>query len=344
MERTASNALKPVVLIPIGDVAGVGPEIAVKALLHPEVFSWCRPLVVGEKSCVQRAIEVCGAALRLHLAEDPEEAAFAPGTLDLVNVDVLRAEDTVFGRVQAGAGRAAYAFLEKCVSLLRDRQADALATTTLNKQALRQAGVPYIGHTEILGGLTGTADPMTMFQVGGLRVFFLSRHLSLRQALDYVTEEHVYAYTLRVDAALRRLGVETPRIAMAALNPHGGDNGLFGREEIEQIMPAVRDARAQGVDVSDPIGADSVFHLAAQGRFDAVISLYHDQGHIATKMADFERTISVTVGLPFLRTSVDHGTAYDIAGTGKASEVSMVEAIRLAALYGPLYGVDPAWR
>lgn len=329
---------RPVIVIPIGDVAGIGPEIVAKALAQEELYRLCRPLAVGEGSCMERALDVTGSNLRLHVARDAQDALFTPGTLDLVDLRNIRAEETPFGQVQESAGRAAYAFIERAVQLLQAGQADALATTTINKQALRKASVPYIGHTEILGGLTGTKDPMTMFQVRGLRVFFLSRHLSLRQAIDYIDEERVFAYIVRVEKALRRLGQENPRIAMAALNPHGGENGLFGREEMEHIQPAVERARAQGIRVSDPIGADSVFHLALQGQFDGVISLYHDQGHIATKMVDFERTISVTIGLPFLRTSVDHGTAFDIAGSGKASEVSMVEAIRLAAAYAPLYG------
>ncbi len=328
----------PLIVIPIGDVAGIGPEIVVKALKDASLYSLCRPLVVGEKSCIERALQVTGISLKPNAVSDPQAAAFQPGTLDFIDLKNICAADTPFGCVQASAGRAAYEFIEKSVQLLLANQADAIATTTINKQALRMANVPFIGHTEIIGGLTNTPDPMTMFQVYSLRVFFLSRHLSLRDAIDYVTEENVYTFILRVNRALQRLGVKRPRIAMAGLNPHSSDNGLFGHEEKDYILPAVHRAREIGIDVSDPIGADSVFYLALNGAFDGVISLYHDQGHIATKMVDFERTISVTIGLPFLRTSVDHGTAFDIAGTGKASEVSMVEAIRLAAQYAPLYG------
>ena len=183
-------------------------------------------------------------------------------------------------------------------------------------------------------------DPMTMFQVQNLRVFFLSRHLSLKGAIEYVTKDHVYRYIKRANQGMKNLGIEKPRLVIAGLNPHSGEHGLFGWEEVDEIMPAVEMAKAEGILIDGPIGADSVFHLALKGYYDAVISLYHDQGHIATKMVDFDRTISVTVGMPYIRTSVDHGTAFDIAGKNLASEVSMCEAIRLAAEYSTTYKAE----
>ena len=194
---------------------------------------------------------------------------------------------------------------------------------------------PYIGHTEIVGALTGTENPLTMFQVRNLRVFFLTRHVSLRKACDLVTKDSLLTFIRDCVKALEVLGVKNPKIAVAGLNPHSGEHGLFGTEEVDHVIPAVETAKARGIDIEGPIGADSVFYQALNGRYDAVLSLYHDQGHIATKMVDFERTISITNGMPILRTSVDHGTALDIAGKGIASPVSMIEAIRLAVEYAP---------
>ena len=202
---------------------------------------------------------------------------------------------------------------------------------------MRAAGVLEIGHTEILGGMTGVADPLTLFQTRELRIFFLSRHVSLRQACEVVTRERVERYGRACAEAMKRLGFASCRLAVAGLNPHAGEHGLFGDEEGQAIVPAVDTLRAEGISAVGPLPADSVFHQAAAGKYDAVLSLYHDQGHIAAKMYDFDRTISLTLGLPFLRTSVDHGTAFDIAGRGVASAISMEEAILAAARYAMGY-------
>ncbi len=331
---------KPTILIPIGDVSGVGPEIVAKALGHRQIYDLCNPVAVGEKSCMERAVEVTQEALAIHCIEHTGEAVMAPGTVDLIDLHNIDAGRTPFGRVQAHAGQAAYEFIEKSVRMVTKGEGDALATTTINKEAMKAANIPYIGHTEILAGLLNVDDPMTMFQVKNLKVFFLTRHLSLMDAIRSISRDRVYRYIRRCFNAMNSLGVTHPRIAVAGLNPHSGEHGLFGMEEMVSIAPAVEDARRDGINVTGPIGADSVFYLSLKGNFDAVISMYHDQGHIATKMVDFERTISLTLGLPFIRTSVDHGTAFDIAGKNLVSEISMMEAIRLAAYYAPRY--DPA--
>ena len=193
--------------------------------------------------------------------------------------------------------------------------------------------VDYIGHTEIFAGLTGADDPLTMFEVRNLRVFFLSRHVSLKEACEIVKKDRIENYIRRCAAELKKLGVDDGTIAIAGLNPHCGEHGLFGFEEVNEIIPAVNQLKKEGYNVEGPIGADSVFHQALEGRYSAVLSLYHDQGHIAAKTFDFDRTISVTLGMPILRTSVDHGTAMDIAGKGIASSLSMVEALRIGAKY-----------
>jgi 4-phospho-D-threonate 3-dehydrogenase / 4-phospho-D-erythronate 3-dehydrogenase len=289
---------KPRIGITAGDPAGIGPEIVLKALASPEISDICVPVVFGLTD--QEAIEARG---------------IQPGV------------------ISAAGGLAAYLAIEESLAAFKRGDIDAVATAPINKESLRAAGVPHIGHTEIFAALTGAEDPLTMFETLTLRTFFLSRHVSLRRACDLVTEDRVFRYLVRSAQALEKtLGMANPRIAVAGLNPHCGEHGLFGNEE-SCIGPAIERARAAGIQAFGPIGADSVFHQAKIGRFDAVLSLYHDQGHIACKTLDFERTISLTLGLPFLRTSVDHGTAFDIAGRGIASPVSMIEAIRVAARY-----------
>lgn len=327
----------PIIGVPLGDPAGVGPEIVVKALQRKEIYEACRPLVIGDLSVLNQAAGFCSIKPGCHVIDRPEEGIFEHGTIDLIDLRNIATDELVIGKVQPLGGKAAFEYIERAVELVLGRSADAIATTPINKESLKAAGMDYIGHTEILAGLTNTTDPLTMFEVKGMRVFFLSRHVSLRRACDMVTKERLLDYIIRCTKALNRLGVVDGTMAVAGLNPHSGEHGLFGTEEVEQIEPAVMEANKLGYKVVGPVSADSVFHLALQGRYNSVLSLYHDQGHIATKTLDFERTIAVTNGLPFLRTSVDHGTAFDIAGTGRASEISMVEAILLAAKYSPGY-------
>ena len=328
---------RSIIGIPLGDIAGVGPEIVVKALANPAVYQAVQPLVIGEASALRRALRITGLDLTLRTVTDPAQGRSQAGVIDLVDLANVDAERVAFGQIQAAAGRAAYEFIERAVALCQAGQVDALATTPINKEAFKAAGVRDIGHTALLGRLTGTHDPLTLFQVFDLKVFFLSRHVSLAGAIRLVTRQRVLDYLQRCAQALEALGFPHPRLAVAGLNPHGGEHGLFGDEESRELEPAIADARHLGINVAGPIAADSVFHLALNGAFDAVLSLYHDQGHIATKMVDFQRTIAITLGLPFIRTSVDHGTAFDLAGTGAANALSMEEAIRLAATYAPRY-------
>lgn len=334
---SALEATRSIIGIPLGDIAGIGPEIVVMALAQPEVYQAANPLIIGEAGAVRRALRITGLNLELHPIVNPAEGQYQHGMIDLIDLGNVDAESVAFGQVQAAAGRAAYEFIEKGVMLCQASQINALATTPINKEAFKAAGVTDIGHTELLGRLTGTADPLTMFQVFDLKVFFLSRHVSLAAAIQLITRQRVLDYLQRCARALETLGIKQPRLAVAGLNPHGGEHGLFGDEEGRELEPAIADAHAFGINVVGPIAADSVFYLALQGHFDAVLSLYHDQGHIATKMVDFQRTIAITLGLPFIRTSVDHGTAFDLAGKGTANPLSMVEAIRLAATYAPVY-------
>jgi len=323
---------RPLIAVTMGDPAGIGPEIVAKALQDQEVMAACRPLVIGDRGVLEQAARFCGCQGKIRVVTGPEEGAYTSGAVDILDLGNVDLDSLRLGVIQGMCGRAAFEYIEKAVELASSQRVDAMATAPINKESLRAAGVDFIGHTEILAALSGAADPLTMFQVRSLRVFFLSRHVSLRRACDLATRERVLSYIQRCSQALQQLGVTEATLAVAGLNPHSGEHGLFGNEEVSQIEPAVREAQRLGYRAVGPVPADSVFHRALQGQYSAVLSLYHDQGHIATKMVDFEKTISLTLGLPFLRTSVDHGTAFDLAGTGKASAVSMREAI-LAAKY-----------
>ncbi|MBO1703611.1 4-hydroxythreonine-4-phosphate dehydrogenase PdxA [Eubacterium callanderi] len=327
--------MKPIIAIPMGDAAGIGPEITVRALADKMIQDIARCVVVGDKDVLEDAIRVSGVDLKIKCIEEPANGDYTPGVLNLIDLDNIDMNTLKIGEIQAMTGQAAYEYIKKATELCLERKADVLTTTAINKESLKLAEVPYIGHTEIVGALTGTENPLTMFQVRNLRVFFLTRHVSLRKACDLVTKDSLLTFIRDCVKALEVLGVKNPKIAVAGLNPHSGEHGLFGTEEVDHVIPAVETAKARGIDIEGPIGADSVFYQALNGRYDAVLSLYHDQGHIATKMVDFERTISITNGMPILRTSVDHGTALDIAGKGIASPVSMIEAIRLAVEYAP---------
>jgi 4-hydroxythreonine-4-phosphate dehydrogenase len=331
----------PIIAITIGDPAGVGPEVTARALARAEVWGCCRPLVVGDAGVLERAAALVGRGLALHPISHASEARFDPSTpdvLDLRNVDLT---DLQPGRVSAAAGKASVEYIQRAAELARTGQADAIATGPINKAALKAANIPYIGHTELLAALLGEERVTTMLATQGLRVVHVTRHVPLAEVAALITRERVLETIRLTHVGLRQMGILHPRLAVAALNPHGGDEGLMGRQEIDAIGPAIEAARAEGIEAVGPIPADSVFFRAIRGEFDVVVAMYHDQGHIPIKTHGFERSVTVTLGLPIVRTSVDHGTAFDIAWQGVASEESMVEAIRLAAqLAGGLKSVS----
>lgn len=328
---------KPIIAVTMGDPAGIGPEIVAKSIADKATFDVARCIVIGDKKVMEKAIEIVGADLKVNVVESPADGDYSYGVLNMIDLDNIDMSRFEYGKINAMCGQAAFDYIKKSIDITMDKQADAVATTPINKESLHAAEVDFIGHTEIFGALTGTADPLTMFETNGLRVFFLTRHKSLRDMLDDIKKDRIIDYVERCTDALRRLGVKEGTMAVAGLNPHSGEHGLFGWEEVKEIAPAVEELKERGFNVAGPVPADSVFHQAAQGRFNSVLSLYHDQGHIATKTLDFDRTISITNGMPILRTSVDHGTAFDIAGKGIAGAVSMEEAIRLAAKYAPFF-------
>lgn len=328
---------KPIIAVTMGDPAGIGPEIVAKSIADKATYDVARCIVIGDKKVMEKAIKIVGADLKVNVVESPADGDYSYGVLNMIDLDNIDMSRFEYGKINAMCGQAAFDYIKKSIEITMDKQADAVATTPINKESLHATEVDFIGHTEIFGALTGTADPLTMFETNGLRVFFLTRHKSLRDMLDDIKKDRIIDYVERCTDALIRLGVKEGTMAVAGLNPHSGEHGLFGWEEVKEIAPAVEELKERGFNVAGPVPADSVFHQAAQGRFNSVLSLYHDQGHIATKTLDFDRTISITNGMPILRTSVDHGTAFDIAGKGIAGAVSMEEAIRLAAKYAPFF-------
>lgn len=325
---------RPIIGITIGDPCGIGPEIVTKSLAQASVYEKVKPLVIGNRGIVQREIDRMKLPLTINEIASPELGQYKLGQLDLINIENINA-DIPYGQISKEAGAASYDYIQESVRLALTGKIDGVATAPINKEAIHMAGIPYIGHTEMFAGLTDTPSVLTMFHVNKMRIFFLSRHLSLAKAVEFVTYDNVLRTIMQADTAMKLLGYDAPRIMVAALNPHGGDNGLCGDEEKDVLLPAVKTAVEKGVNALGPVPADSVFLLFESDKCDAVLSLYHDQGHIAAKVHDFLRTVSVTIGLPFVRTSVDHGTAMDIAGKGLASSISMEESILVTGLYAP---------
>jgi 4-hydroxythreonine-4-phosphate dehydrogenase len=328
MER---NGLKPLIAITMGDPAGIGAEISLKALLDPEIYATCRPLVLGTLGVLERMRDVLHSGQRLHPIASPGEGQYTLGTVDVLDLSAAHPGPFALGVAAKENGAAAVAYVEKAIALAQAGEADAIATAPLNKEAMRAAGYPYDGHTELLAIKTGTKIYTMMLASGDFRVFHVSTHVSLRGAIERAKKTRVLQVIELAYREIQRMGVSQPRLAVAGLNPHAGENGLFGEEEIQEIGPAVEEARTRGWNVTGPVSPDTVFARAKRGDFDGVVAMYHDQGHIPFKMTEFELGVNVTVGLPIIRTSVDHGTAYDIAGRGVADPKNMVQAIVLAA-------------
>lgn len=333
----------------MGDPAGVGPEVCVQALSRPEVYQVCRPVVVGDAETLLAAADVLGKRPDIVGVESTEDGRYEPGAIDLLELANVNRDEVRWGQVSAAAGQAAYEYVVRAARLVMDGQADALVTAPIHKEALNLAGHRYAGHTELLAELTDTRSVAMMLAVGHLRISHVSGHVSLRQACDLVKRRRILEVIALTGAAMRRIGIERPRVAVAALNPHSGEGGLFGREEVDEIAPAVQDARRRGLDVDGPLPADTMMAKVAGGGYDAAVAMHHDQGHVAIKLTGFAyderiggwstvRGVNVTLGLPIVRTSVDHGTAFDVAGRGLVSADSMIDAIHWAVA---LAGGDP---
>jgi 4-hydroxythreonine-4-phosphate dehydrogenase len=322
---------RPVLAITIGDPSGVGPEVTVKALAGGELHAICRPLVVGDLGVLQAAAGTTAADVQLHGVADAQHATYSAGCIDVLDLANVASDTWRWGELSGDSGRAAMEYVFKAMELVDTSAAAGIVTAPINKEATSLAGHKELGHMELFGRVYGAATQATLLVSGRLRCVHLSTHYSLRQALDRITRERVLQRIVTTHEDFRRWGMTQPRIAVSAVNPHAGEGGLLGSEEQEQLAPAVADARARGISAFGPLPADSVYVRAMRGEFDAVIAMFHDQGHIPVKVHGFEESVSVALGLPIVRTSVDHGTAFDIAGTGRADARSMAAAIRVAA-------------
>ena len=331
---------RPLIALTMGDVAGVGPEVIARAWAGPDLLRLARPVVVGDPATLRRAVTLLGLDLEVRAVEAPEAAEPTPRSIPCIEGSGLDLGSIRPGVVDGRAGRAAADFLDRAIDLALSGRVDAIVTLPLHKESLHLAGVEHPGHTEILAERCGTPDHAMMLYLAhpegskrpGLGVVHATLHVALRRVFDLLTIESVDAKIRLADRALRPLtGGRPPKVAVAGLNPHAGENGLFGDEERTIIGPAVDRARASGVDVEGPIAADTLFGRALGGEFDAVVAMYHDQGHVALKTIGFDRAVNVTLGLPIVRTSVAHGTAFDIAWQGKADPSSLIEAVRVAS-------------
>jgi len=321
---------RPILAITIGDPAGIGPEIVVKAMQHEAIYERCRPLVIGDQRILARAVAWSAPSLVFDVVDTPDAGRYTPDVMTLI--DLANADPATIppGQLAVDAGRAAVEYVFRACDLTMAGQVDAVVTAPLNKEAMHMAGFSYAGHTELLTERTG-AQKVSMLLTGPkLRVVHVSTHVSLAEAIRRVTPERVGEVIDLAYHSCRALGVAEPRIAVAGLNPHAGEGGIFGKEEITAIQPAIDAARARGLQVSDPQPPDTVFLRTVKGEFDIVVAMYHDQGHIPMKLLAFDSGVNVSMGLPIIRTSVDHGTAFDIAGTGKASEESLIAALDVA--------------
>ena len=321
----------PLLAITMGDAAGTGPEIITKALADPVVATQCRPLVIGDAATLERAVRFTDAAVKVRAVSAVRDAQFAPGIIDVLDLANIDRAKLRLGRVDPMAGAAAYDYIKRATELALAGEAGAIVTSAINKEALNLAGHHYDGHTGLLAALCHAPGATMMLVAETLRVSHVSTHVPLRVAIERVRPERIVKVLQLTHDAMRSLGVAAPRLAVAGLNPHAGENGLFGDEEQKCIAPAIAEARRLGLDASGPYAGDTVFFRTLRGEFDAAVAMYHDQGHVAAKMLGIWLGVNVTLGLPIIRTSVEHGTNFDMAGTGQSDPRSLLAAIKLAA-------------
>ena len=322
---------RPILGVTMGDASGAGPEILVKALTRPDIRVICRPIVIGDAATIRQAARIVGLDVPVESVERVGDASLEDGVIEVLDLENIDLEKLLFAKVQAMAGQAAYECVEKAIELSLNGEIGAIVTSALHKEALNAAGHHFAGHTEILAHLCGAKSVTMMLVAGDFRVSHVSTHVSLREAIRRVRKERILDVARLTHEAVRRMGVGEPRLAVAGLNPHSGEGGLFGNEEDLEIGPAVEGARSEGINAVGPIPPDTVFFRMKHGQYDAVVAMYHDQGHIPTKVLAFDKGVNVTLGLPIIRTSVDHGTVYGKAGKGTARPDSMIEALKLAA-------------
>ncbi|NQD64377.1 4-hydroxythreonine-4-phosphate dehydrogenase PdxA [Bacillus haikouensis] len=326
------NQLKPIVGITMGDAAGVGPEIILKSLAVKEIYDMSRPLVIGDSKILERAKSFVNSELNIESvsADRIQDLPYKLGTVYCLDLNLLDASLPI-GQVSPEAGHAAFEYLAAAIELAKENKIDAICTAPLNKEALHKGGHKYPGHTEILADLTDTEDFSMMLSAPDLKVIHVTTHVGIIDAVKMINPERVYHVIKLAHDTLKKSGITSPKIAVCGINPHAGENGLFGYgEEEEKVIPGVEKAQGEGMDVVGPLPADTLFFRTVRGDFDIVVAMYHDQGHGPVKVLGLDAGVNITVGLPIIRTSVDHGTAFDIAGKGIADEKSLMEAIRQA--------------
>lgn len=331
----------PILAITMGDPAGIGPEICARSLNHKEVYDQCRPLIVGDAKILQKAIDLLGLKLQVNAIQDVKQAKFEYGTADIYDMNLIDLSTFQWGQVQVQCGNAAFQYVRKAIDLAMAREVDGTCTAPLNKEAIHLAGHNYDGHTEIYATFTGTKKYAMLLADGPLRVIHVSTHVSLREACDRCKKARIIEVTELISDACKQFGIENPKIGIAGLNPHCSENGLFGWEEAQEIIPAVEELKSRGFNVEGPVPPDSIFAKAKCGKYDGVVAQYHDQGHIPLKVLGFnwdpatgkmlpQRGVNITLGLPIIRVSVDHGTAFDVAGKGVAAEDALLSSIDYA--------------
>jgi 4-hydroxythreonine-4-phosphate dehydrogenase len=335
--------MKPIIGITMGDPAGIGSEIIAKALTRDEVYEKCRPVVIGDKRAMAEAIKIAGVNLTVRGIGGIAEAQYNRGVIDVYDLNNIGLEKIPFGKIDADCGRAAGEYIEKAIQLAMNKEIAGMVTGPINKESfdLGGYGKKYRGHTEMLAALTGAEKASMMLASGNLRVIHVTTHVAMRQAVDLIKKERVYNTIHKASEACRELGIENPRIGVCGLNPHAGEGGIMGYEEVEEIMPAIEQARADGLNVEGPIPGDTIYPRGKSGIFDVIVAMYHDQGHIPVKLVGFLHDgaawssvsgVNITIGLPIIRVSVDHGTAFGKAGKGIANEQSLVDAVDYAVL------------
>jgi 4-hydroxythreonine-4-phosphate dehydrogenase len=333
--------MKPILAITMGDPAGIGPEITVRAMNRKETYEKCRPIVCGDAAIMQKAVQLLGLDMKVNAVSEVKEARFELGIIDVLDLKCIDMESFEFGKVQAQCGNAAFQYIRKAIDLAIAGEVDGTVTAPLNKEALNLAGHHYDGHTEIYATFTGTKKYAMMLADENIRVIHVSTHVSLRKACDLVKKDRIIACAELISDACQQFGISNPRIGIAGLNPHSSENGMFGWEEAEEIIPAVEELKSRGMNVDGPVPPDSVFAKARSGKYDGVVAMYHDQGHIPLKVCAFQWNketgkmesasgVNITLGLPIIRVSVDHGTAFDVAGQGIANDSAMVLSIDYA--------------
>lgn len=324
---------RPIVAITLGDPAGVGPEICVSCLMDQEVYRCTAPVLIGDEAVLRKAMEIKNCDFRLNRIAEPEEGRFEYGIMDFIQTEHGAGYDFNYGEVSRDASLMARSFIRRAIELGREGRVDVIATAPINKEGFAAAGFSETDHSAMFKKEYPDLKTTSMFHCRELRVFHYTRHISLKQAIEALRTDTLVKALDQIHRMLRSVGIEQPVIAVAALNPHASDNGMFGDEEVRFLIPAVEQARLMGIDAVGPVPADSVFYLQRQGHYDGILTLFHDQGHIACKTYDFERSVSLTFGLPYVRSTVDHGTAYDIAGKGIAGCENLKEAVLVGAEY-----------